>query len=351
MLANIRLQHFRSYEDDTFEFEPGVNIVVGPNASGKTNLLEALLVLCVGVSYRVHFVDLVGHDAAWARLDGGTTTGNRTVRITRRPAAKTYEIDGRAYRRLPPSRALPAVLFEPNHLVMFGGAPESRRSYMDDLLEQLNSSFGRLRRDYRRVLAQRNALLKRSGLSARAQLFPWDVRLSELGGKIVRERLGLLELINRDASRLYSDLAGHPSRLVLTYRSGLPPDSYESALLRRLETGLELDAARGYTGAGPHREDMELHIDSRPSVSTASRGEVRSAVLTLKILELELVESARQAKPVLLLDDVFSELDGRRRQALTTRLRQYQTFITTTDADVVVQHFTDTAHILPLTSK
>ena len=378
MISDIRLQHFRSYTDDAFEFTPAVNIIVGPNASGKTNLLEAILVMARGSSYRARDSDLVQYDQPWARLDAtvstegeaavsakkkparqATETGNdavvepptssRTVKIINQPTpSKTYEIEGRVYRRLLASKTLPVVVFEPNHLFMLSGSPELRRSYLDDLLEQIDSVFSRLRKDYRRVLTQRNALLKRHGHDAAGQIFPWNVRLSELGGSLVQARLAMLADMNKEASQLYGSLAHKDTEVELRYESKLPAEGYASALLRALETNFGLDVARGFTGAGPHREDISVLLGGHPAQTTASRGEVRTAVLMLKVMELRLIGAARGVRPILLLDDVFSELDGARRQALTAYLQDYQTFITTTDADVVVEHFMDTSRIIPL---
>lgn len=352
MITDIRLQHFRSYTDETFEFEPGVNIIVGPNASGKTNLLEAILVVARGSSYRARDGELVRYEQPWTRLDAHDETGLRTVKIVLEPRpAKTYEIEGKLLRRLTPQRMLPAVVFEPNHLLMFGGAPDLRRTYLDDLLEQLQPGFATTRREYRRVVTQRNALLKRRGHAAATQIFPWNVRLSELGGRLARARTQLLGDMNAGASDLYGALAHKPTLVELQYDSKLPIDTYESSLLKVLESSFDLDVARGFTGAGPHREDMKVLLSGRLAQTSASRGETRTAVLMLKVMELKLLEAARggSVKPLLLLDDVFSELDGARRQALTNYLHDYQTFITTTDADVVVHHFMDKSHIIPLT--
>lgn len=353
MITDIRLQHFRSYSDETFEFTPGVNIIVGPNASGKTNLLEAILVVAQGKSYRVKDNELIAYDHPWARLDAHGDGMPRTVKLLGQPnPGKTYDLGGKLFKRLSLARKLPTVMFEPNHLLMFGGGPELRRSYLDDLLEQLDGGYAELRRDYKRVLAQRNALLKRqreqSSLRLSQQMFPWNLRLSQLGGRIVGGRLGLLERINQTAGELYGSLAGKPSAVSLMYDSRQSIDSYESVLLKTLETTLQLDIARGFTGNGPHREDVQMYINNRPVQTSASRGETRTAVLMLKVMELLLVEEARGKRPLLLLDDVFSELDGKRRQALTGYLQNYQTFITTTDADVVVEHFMDRCTIIPL---
>ncbi len=353
MIYDIRLQHFRSYADEAFEFTPGVNIIVGPNASGKTNLLESILVVAQGSSYRVSDSELLAYDQPWARLDARDDTGLRTVKIVTEPRpAKTYEIEGKLYRRLSMQKSIPTVVFEPNHLFMFSGAPELRRSYLDGLLEQIQPGYSTLRKDYRRVLAQRNALLKKLGPAAAGQIFPWNIRLSELGGRIARARLELLNGMNVQASGLYGSLAHkneqHKQTVELQYETKLPTDSYESGLLRLLEATIDLDVARGFTGNGPHREDLRVLINGRLAQTSASRGETRTAVLMLKVMELQLVQQARGTAPLLLLDDVFSELDGARRQALTNYLQDYQTFITTTDADVVVHHFMDKSHIIPL---
>ncbi len=349
MLTDLRLQNFRSYKEDTFEFSDGVNIIVGPNASGKTNLLEALLVLARGSSYRAKDQELIMFSKPWARLDAHlANSSERILKLVREPTpGKSYDIDGKPYRRLSLAHSLPAVLFEPNHLQLLSGGPEGRRAYLDDLLEQTASGYGTLRRQYRRTLAQRNALLKQ-GRHGHAQLFPWDVRLSELAGQIVRHRASLVEQMNGKITKLYGDLSHSKSNVTLHYAARWPSDNYETNLLKKLESSAEFDTQRGFTSVGPHREDLDVMFDGHPAAEAASRGEARTLVLGLKIIELQLLEAARDTTPLLLLDDVFSELDGARRRALTSYLRNYQTFITTTDADVVIQNFTETTHIIPL---
>jgi DNA replication and repair protein RecF len=346
------MQYFRSYADDLFEFSSGVNIIVGPNASGKTNLLEAILVLARGSSYRAKDSELIRFGADWARLDAHDGDGRpRTVKLQSTPQGsckKSYEIDEKVYLRLSQQGSLPLVLFEPNHLLMLAGSPELRRSYVDDLLEQTVTGFGTTRRQYKRVLAQRNALLKHGMYAAQSQIFVWNVRLSELAGRIVRERLVLLERINNIASDVYGSIShASGSEVRLDYSTSLPLDYYESALLKRYEQYLERDVMLGFTSAGPHREDISVYLNGHPATESASRGESRTIILTLKIIELQLVETSRDQPPMLLLDDVFSELDGKRRHALTDYLRSYQTFITTTDADVVVKQFMDASRIIP----
>lgn len=351
MIANIRLQKFRSYADQSFEFDGGVNIIVGPNASGKTNLLEAILVLCRGNSYRAKDTELVQFDQPWSRLDAYTDAGvERTVKLVCDPIfAKTYELEGKTFKRLTLQNTLPVVLFEPNHLQLLHGSPEQRRTFLDDLLEQTKLGYGTLRRQYKRTLAQRNALLKKDGAS-QTELFPWDVRLSQLAGQIVRARSELTAVIWGRLPSLYQELANAKTKVSVRYAAAWPVDSYETNLLKKLESSAELDRLRGFTAHGPHREDMEVMFDGHAAQDAASRGEARTLVLGLKVIELEAIAAARDTMPLLLLDDVFSELDGSRRRALTEHLAAYQTFITTTDADLVLQHFTEACRIIPIGS-
>jgi DNA replication and repair protein RecF len=348
MITDLRLQNFRSYKDASFEIDKSVNIIVGPNASGKTNLLEAVLVLARGNSYRARDQELIRFNQPWARLDShNQNSEQRTVKILARPEpGKTYELDGKVFNRLTLNHSLPVVLFEPGHLQLLTGGPERRRDYLDDLLEQILPGYGVTRRQYRRALAQRNRLLKQSHASAQA-LFPWNVRLSQLAGQVVRARSQLASQINKDISRLYKELSKTKTRVRVVYDSRWPEAAYESQLLKKLETGIDDDRQRGFTGSGPHREDLTIFFNDRPAAETASRGEARTAILTLKIIELRVLEAARGKTPLLLLDDVFSELDGARRHALTDFVSAYQTFITTTDADIVTKHFTAQVNVIP----
>ena len=279
------------------------------------------------------------------------TNSTRIVKLILDPLPrKTYELDGRVFSRLTQQHTVPVVLFEPNHLNLLSGSPELRRSFLDDLLEQTMPGYGPLRRSYKRTLAQRNSLLKKGLTVAQSQVFAWDVRLSEQAGKIVKARAELVDQLNDRCNSLYKELSHADTEITLQYHSPLPLAHYESHLLKQLQARLELDVLRGFTSLGPHREDMFVEFDGRPAAETASRGEARTLVLALKIIELEIVRAARNETPILLLDDVFSELDGTRRRALTSYLEHYQTFITTTDADVVIKHFTEIAKIIPTSS-
>ncbi len=344
MISTLRLQNFRSYKDGSFEFDPGVNIVVGPNASGKTNLLEAVLVLARGSSYRVRDAELVQFNKPWARLDGFFTQHNRIVKIE--PAAKSYVIDDKPYKRLNLERTIPAVFFEPNHLQLMTRGPDQRREYFDDLLERSIPAYKSLLAGYKRTLAQRNALLKHGRHQASQQLFAWNIRLSEQGSQIAVARQNLTDEINQTLAKTYSQIAKHRSKVQMEYDAQFPIDNYASRMLSKLEASAKLEFERGFTAYGPHREDFKFFLNSQDASQTASRGETRSLLLALKIFELGLIETARSQKPIFLLDDVFSELDGSRRRALVERLKKYQTIITTTDSEAVLNYFPGGSHKL-----
>lgn len=342
MITSIRLQNYRSYLDASFEFEPGANIIVGPNASGKTNLLEAVMFLAGGNSYRAKDQDLINHASSWARLDGFSAGGNRSVKLEAgegRPS-KSFLIGDKAYKRLGLENSLPLVYFEPEHLQSLTRGPERRRDYFDDILERTIVGYKQLSSSYRRALAQRNALLKKGRLEAAKQTFAWNVRLAELGQKIAEHRTTLNELINKKLSSTYSHIAGKKTLVEIDYARQFPIDAYASQMVKSLEKNLNKDLERGFTGSGPHREDFIFSINGRLINTDASRGEVRTILLSLKKIELELIEKAREVKPILLLDDVLSELDGSRRQALVDLLKDHQSILTTTDADTVLEYFT-----------
>lgn len=353
VLSDLTLKNFRSYSQEVFEFGNGVNIIVGPNASGKTNLLESILVMCTGSSYRAKDIDLIKFGEPWARIESDTSEGKRVVTIERLETdppstKKKFVINGANYSRLSLQKSVPVVVFEPEHLRLLHGGPTGRRDYLDGLLEQTTPGYAKLSRDYKRTVAQRNSLLKRQIRSDDAQLFAWNVRLSQLGGKIVEARTGLIEQIGERIEELYNEIATEKATVSLHYQSDANPENYSSEMLNLLSHNFHKDQDRGFTGNGPHRHDLEIRLNGHPAALAASRGETRTLMLALKIIELRLIEEVRAKKPILLLDDVFSELDGARRKALTLFLESYQTFITTTDADIVVQHFMDNCTILPI---
>lgn len=342
MITSIRLQNFRSYGDAAFEFEGGVNIIIGPNGSGKTNLLESILVVCKGSSYRSKDNDLIAHKKEWARIDAYLGTNEHRVvklKTSGEKTTKIFEIDDKPLTRLLMNRTTPIVLFEPNQLLLLTTSPDQRRLFLDELLEQIDALFELDKRAYNRSLAQRNRLLKTNPSDIEKQIFVWNIRLSELAAKIVEKRAELINTFNKNLPRVYTSLAGTKDKLELAYVSKHNVGSYASSLLKKLENNLDREIAQGFTLYGPHRDDLSIMLGGQSVQTKASRGEARTILLALKMQEVSLVSDFRGTKPLLLLDDVFGELDGRRRKSLTEFLKDHQTFITTTDADVVVKNF------------
>lgn len=351
MIASLRLQHFRSFSDASFEFESGVNIIIGPNASGKTNLLESILVVAQGSSYRSADKDLIQLNKEWARLDVATDGNTRhSVVIKRRgeseTAQKQFTIDGTDYKRLQRHHKIPVVIFEPNQLLYLASSPELRRNLLDGLLEQLDVQFASHKRAYNRTLTQRNALLKTGG--AKNKLFAWDIRLSELAGSIVQARCHIIKTLNDSIEHTYSELAGSLHTVRILYESRTDLNNYAASMLKQLQAAADKDLERGFTSIGPHRDDLAILINKASLQSFASRGETRTVLLAIKVQEALLLEEKYNQKALMLLDDVFGELDGKRRTALTRFLQTHQAFITTTDADVIQKNYAKTSLLINL---
>ncbi len=336
MIASLRLQNFRSYTDRLFKFASSANIIVGPNTAGKTNIIEAILVARIGGSYRTSDVNLISFNKTWTRIDCIDDDIKRTIKIKRdQTPPKSFEINTQVYKRLPAALKLPIVLFEPNHLGLLNGPPEGRRAYLDNLIEQIDSEYGKILRKYTRAISQRNALLKNTVKPTNNQMFPWNIRISQLAGQIVSARYLYIAQINNKLPGIYSKLSGDKVKTTIIYKPQLPVNSYESHYLKMLETSLSEDLRIGFTTYGPHRDDLVFMFNNHYSNTYASRGELRTAILALKVTELEIIKIQAKSNPIVLLDDVYSELDSFRRKALTGYLKTNQTFITTTDADVV----------------
>lgn len=354
-LQSLTLHNFRSYSEASFEFSDGVNIIIGPNAIGKTNLLEAIYISSLGKGFRTKKdSELIRGGEEWARIDTVWDGQEKSV-LLEKPSEllrlkKTFIFGGNKKSRLKFDDLQPLVLFQPDDLRLMSGSPGRRRDYLDTLLSQLIPSYRLDILSYERILLQRNSFLKSMGPRSSDQLFVWNMQLAERGGRIVKRRLELIETINKKISTIYSSVAGSKHSLTFHYEGSVPGSYDSNSLLQALEASIARDQARGFTGVGPHRDNVTALIDGKQFKEVASRGENRTLVLALKILELEEIKNRRQVLPCLLLDDVFSELDGQRRRLLTNYLKNHQTFITTTDADVIEKDFSQKATIIGLSN-
>lgn len=350
-LHDITLKNFRSYAESSFEFEDGVNIIVGPNASGKTNVLEAIHCICFGKGFKGSEQAMIRHGEDWLRIESRLGDKERTFTLKREPnetrVKKKITVDNKQSPRLKIGETIPIVLFEPDDLRLTSGSPSRRRDYLDKLLVQTTAGYKTDLLAYERVMRQRNSALKYDGIDS-SQFFAWNVQLADRGTKIVKERSRIIAEINSKISDVYSSVAGGKHSINAEYISSLPVDYYPEKFLKNLEHNLNNDRIRGTTSIGPHRDDVTFKINNKNMKEVASRGENRTLVLALKIIELDILEGVRKKKPIILLDDVFSELDGLRRRMLTAYLNNHQSILTTTDADVVGKSMSKDSRIIAL---
>jgi DNA replication and repair protein RecF len=340
-LGWIELAGYRCYPEARVEPAPGVNVFVGDNGSGKTSLLEAIGYLASLASFRRSpDGSLLRHGDEQAILRGEFVGKDRTLRIE-------VEIPSEGRRRVlvngkrPAGRAevvsqIPLVSFLPDDLDLVKRGPSLRRDYLDDLAVGLWPAAGAERADYERALRQRNALLRRDGLRAdQPTLDVWDHRLSQLGAMVIERRLRLLERLEPRLSSLYADLGERPDPLTAGYESGAlgPLEAAPRDLSDRLATALDenrrADMERRATTVGPHRDEVVFRIAGRDLRTRASQGEQRTVALGLRVAAYELLREEKGATPMLILDDVFSELDPGRSRRLVDKLPGGQIFVST----------------------
>ena len=353
VLRRLKLTTFRSYAELETEFPEGPQVVVGPNAAGKTNLIESLVVAGTGHSHRASLDgELISWGADFARLeadvesDAGTGSGPLVSRIelvlTRTSAGggrKKALVNGVARRPSALGAALPVVLFAPEDMLLIVGSPSGRRGQVDTLVAQTVPAAAATMATYARALTQRNNLLKqvRDGFAAPDELRFWDGVIVEEGSRIVDWRRAALSALSAPLADAHAEIAPDEPQLEISYLSKETPGPDETtsdAIRRRLAETVEKEQWNGQTLVGPHRDDISFVAAGRDLSGFASRGQQRTAILAFKLATLDVLRQAHGRPPLLLLDDVFSELDPQRRAHLVRRIGELpQAFITTTTAD------------------
>ena len=337
-IQSLRLACFRNYERAAFTPADGITVLHGENAQGKTNLIEAIHLCCVGRSHRTtHDQDLIRWEnrAAQIALTVERREGPREIKVRiaqeGRPR-KTIRIDGAPIQRIGELMGhVNAVLFSPEDLRIVKEGPEGRRRFLDMEISQLQPAYFYALQRYMRALTQRNGLLKRlkqdGGSALRDTLDAWDALLVEAGAQIIARRIAYLRQLSEAAARVHDVLSNGRESLTLAYESRAASGEALAAML--LSTRQE-DLRRASTGVGPHRDDCRLSLNNRDARAFASQGQQRTIALSLKLAEIEVMRGALGETPILLLDDVMSELDINRRQMLLTRIEPMQTLITCT---------------------
>ncbi len=348
MLDTIRLLDLRGYASLDATFGPGPHLVWGPNAAGKTSLLEAMVLLAWGHSHRTAADgELIRWGTDLARVEGVVGSDTIEVAVVRSGAAgttgrKRIRVNGLGRRATGLAGLLRVVLFAPEEMLLVAGSPSLRRSVIDQLASAGSRAYADVLTTYGRTLQQRNGLLRaiREEGAGRDELRFWDTAFLDAGAAIVAERRRMLEVVAGPLADAHAEIApdeASAGRLTLRYATNAPPlpgESPRDALARRLVETADKEVWNGSTLVGPHRDDLVFELEGRDLATFASRGQQRTAILALKLAELDVVTAIDGRPPVLLLDDVFSELDPERRSHLVRRIAALpQAFVTTTTLD------------------
>lgn len=312
-LTKLRVLFFRGLKDGEWTFGPGVTGIVGPNAQGKTSALEAAYLSCTGVHRGGKIEEVIRHGSSEAFVGGQiqTSQGVRQVEIGLSPGRRRLRLDGQAGRLADLQAAVGAVLFSPEDIELVVGPPAARRAYLDLILTRSSRRFAHQARSYDRALAQRNAALRQRAPEATLEAF--EAQLAAAGAEILAGRRRLLQRLGPEVAALQAEVAPASPPVVLHLQLSAPPEDLGAALLRARPA----DRERGLTSIGPHRDDLVIELDGRAAGPYASRGEARTLALALRLAEFRVLKLRYGEDPVLLVDDLASELDEPRRDALS----------------------------------
>lgn len=341
--TSLRLTRFRNYPSLSLAPHAGITVLYGPNGSGKTNLLEAMHLLCVGRSHRTsNDREMITAGAEVSLIHGETRRLDGAheieVRLSPRKPCKRVLLYGKPAARIGDMMGhATAVMFSPEDLRIVRDGPVARRRFVDMQLSQIRPSYLRALKLYLSVLESRNALLKQNKLFGVSNFLPqletWDEQLASACVPVVNARRWFLEELARDASAQYARISESADETFEMRYAGpfARAEKPERTMLDGLRRAREEDMKRMYTTFGPHRDDVAMLLCGRELRAFGSQGQLRTAVLSMKLGEIELIRREMGEPPTLLLDDVFSELDIRRRNALLKSTEGVQTFLSCTD--------------------
>lgn len=341
----LHLKNFRNYANEEVQFKQGLNILQGDNGQGKTNILEGIYYLLTGKSYRVRREQEL---ARWGENEfhiyGDFIVHSRQLRLEShyKDKGKVIKINGVPCRRLSDYvGTVNVVFFSPDDLVIVKGGPGERRKFLDLHIAQHNSKHIRVLNSYNKVLQQKNALLKHGQGNIKSHLELWNEQILEYGSQIIRSRWEFTNLLAQEAKEIYKNISLGKEEFTMEYQA-LGKDDVEKALAEfpvLLEEKMPLEIERKMIYVGPHRDDLVFKLNGRSARLYGSQGQQRSIILSLKLGELGVFYQAKGEYPLLLLDDVLSELDNFRREYLLRTVKKLpQTIITMTSAEMLTDH-------------
>jgi len=345
-ITNLSLTNFRNYSNQTIEFNPNLNVIIGKNAQGKTNLLESVFLCAIGRSPRTtKDKDLIKWESTYSKITLnitkkiGTksidlflfTNQNKAIKIDKIGIKKIGQLFG----------TFNAIYFSPDELKLIKESPDERRRFMDIDLCQFDKNYFYTLSQYNSVLQQRNKLLKTPDINVlKDTITIWNEQLATLGAKIIFSRLALIEKLKVHTLTIHKFLTSDNEELKLTYQGYVADNENDLKLLllKKYEDNLDKDIKLGFTTVGPHRDDIKIESNNIDLRSFGSQGQQRTAALSLKLAELEVFKDNIGEYPVLLLDDVLSELDETRQNKLLEFISQIQTLLTCTSFDYKIPH-------------
>ncbi|MBQ8600252.1 MAG: DNA replication/repair protein RecF [Clostridia bacterium] len=337
----LRLENFRNFEDETFRFDGGINILAGNNAQGKTNCIEGIYFCSCLKSYRVIREEQLirfGREHAAITLDFEVDGREEQLKILfAKGRPKEFRYNGLAVSRLRDLLGcFQSVIFTPDHLNLIKEGPHKRRAFLDMALCSLDLQYTDQLLNYQKILKNRNALLRqcKERPENAEMLFIWDGKLAEAGSYIAKARADYIALLSEFAKGFYSEISKKEEKLKLIYLNAFTKDTvsqeeYRELFLSRLQRMRETDIAMGQTMSGVHKDDILILLSGKSMKYFASQGQIRSAVLAMKLAEAECITQRSGTQPVLLLDDILSELDAKRQKFIFERMAGRQTILTT----------------------
>lgn len=361
-LTNLQLQNFRNYESVQLEFTDGVHVFIGENAQGKTNLMESIYALAMTKSHRTtNDKELIGWNKEFATIKGTVekTATKTNLELQFSKKGKIAKVNYLEQKRLSSYLGnLNVILFAPENLTLVKGSPQNRRKFVDMELGQMSSLYLYDLVEYNRVLKQRNTYLKQLAIKKKQPdeyLEVLSEMLSELASKIVFHRLDFMKQLEALAIPIHDQLSLGREKFSVSYQATIPlEDGITASQMKEIyidqfKKNQTREADQATTLIGPHRDDLIFYLNEVPVQTYGSQGQQRSTVLSLKLAEIELMKLSTGEYPLLLLDDVLSELDDDRQTHLIKAIEnKVQTFITTTSLDGIKQQFINEPVVIPI---